>query len=153
MWGRARQGWGRAGWGVSKNSKPILVSLHGAGLKSHLIPPPPLPPLGGEKNPCEAKRGGAKLSSLTLPTKISNKMRGWIFVVGFLKSGEKFFQNFLGFLFLFFLFKFYLVFFSLIFLFFPPKTSYFFTKKLGVFIEIAFHFCYLIRLFHLFLNF
>ena len=115
--------------------------------------PPPLPPLRGEKNPCEAKRGGAKLSSLTLPTKISNKMRGWIFVVGFLKSGEKFFQNFLGFLFLFFLFKFYLVFFSLIFIFFPPKTSYFFTKKLGVFIEIAFYFCYLIRLFHLFLNF
>ena len=127
--GKAGMGKGGAGWGASKNSKPIPVSLRGAGLKSHLIPA--LPPLRGGENPCGAKGGGAKLPSLTLPTKITNKMRGWIFVVGFLKSGEKFFQNFLGFLFLFFLFRFYLVFFSLIFVFFSPKNFIFFYKKIG----------------------
>ena len=128
MWGEARQGWGRAGWGASKNSKPIPVLLHGVGLKSHLIPA--LPPLQGGENPYGAKRGGAKLPSLTLPTKITNKMRGWIFVVGFLKSGEKFFQKFLGFLFFFFI-----QILSSIFLFnfpiFSPKNFIFFYKKIG----------------------
>ena len=46
-------GWGRAGRGGSKKSKPILTSPHGAGLKYCLIPAPP--PLRGGENPHWAK--------------------------------------------------------------------------------------------------
>ena len=50
-------GWGRAGWGGSKKSKPIPTSPRGAGLKYCPIPAPP--PLRGGKNPRWAKRGEA----------------------------------------------------------------------------------------------
>jgi len=75
----ARRGWGGAGWGGSKNSKPIPASPCSAGQKSRPIPA--LLPLQGGENQRGAKRGrvkwgGAKFSSLILPTKITNKMRG-----------------------------------------------------------------------------
>ena len=48
------------GWGGSKKSKPIPTPPPSAGLKSCLIPTSP--PLQGEENPCEAKRGGVGLA-------------------------------------------------------------------------------------------
>ena len=50
-------GWGRAGRGGSKKSKPIPTSPHGVGLKSCPIPTPP--PLRDEENPRRVKRGRA----------------------------------------------------------------------------------------------
>ena len=53
---------GKVGQGESKNSKPISVPSHGAGLKS--CPIPTRPPLRGRENPHGVKQGGTKLSAM-----------------------------------------------------------------------------------------